>query len=104
MTALTLTRHGEARLSQRGIRKADLEVLLTHGTDIGRDRIMLTRRGAAEAIGDLKRRIADVERLAGKVLVVTDGHLITAYHQTVSTRPSGQRTRRSDARLSVSRR
>ena len=31
MTGLTITRHGEIRMSQRGIREIDLEVLLTYG-------------------------------------------------------------------------
>jgi len=115
MTALTLTRHGERRMSQRGFRKADLEVLLAHGTDIGRDQILLrkrdaarlirnakeqiakitlTKHDAARLINGLKKQIARIERLAGKVLVVVGGELVTAYHQTAPARPSFQRTRR----------
>ena len=93
MTNLTITHHGEARMSQRGIRKADLNVILAHGTDIGRDRIMFTKRDAARITRDLKRLIADVERLTDKVLVVENGRLITAYHQTAPIRPSFRRTR-----------
>ena len=50
MTRLTITRHGEIRMSQRGIRKTDLEVLLNHGTEISRDRIMLKKRDAAKVM------------------------------------------------------
>ena len=89
MTDLTISRHGHVRMSQRGIREADLEVILAHGTDIGRNRIMLRRRDAAEAIQTLKKNIANIERLTDKVLVVADGQLITAYHQSTSIRPSG---------------
>ena len=91
MTNLRITRHGEVRMSQRGIRKTDLEVILAHGTDIGRNRIMLTRRGAAKAIGALKKQVSMIERLTDKVLVVTDGRLVTAYHQSESIRPTGYR-------------
>ena len=115
MTALTLTRHGERRMSQRAFRNADLEVLLAHGTDIGRDRIllrkrdaarliqnvkeqitriMLTKHDAARLISGLKKQIARIERLTGKVLVVVGGELVTAYHQTAPARPSFRRTRR----------
>ena len=87
MTALPITRHGGIRMSQRGIRETDLEVLLTHGTEIGRDRIMLKKRDAARVIRDLKKQIANIERLTDKVLVVADGQLITTYHQTTSIRP-----------------
>ncbi len=88
MTALIMTRHGETRMSQRGFRKTDLEVLLAHGTDIGRNRIMLRRRDAAELIRDLKKQIAKIERLTGKVLIVVEGRIVTAYHQTTPVRPA----------------
>ncbi len=95
MTALPITRHGQSRMQQRGIRLADLDVLLTHGTDIGRDRIMLRTRDAAKIIRSLKKQIAKIERLTDKVLVVPEGELVTAYHQTDPIRPSFRRTRRS---------
>ena len=91
MTDLTITRHGHVRMSQRGIRQADLEVILMHGTDIGRNRIMLKRRDAAEAIRTLKKQITNIERLTDKVLVVEDGRLVTAYHQSTPVRPSDGR-------------
>ena len=94
MTALTITRHGETRMSQRGIREIDLDVLLAHGTEIGRGRIMLKKRDAAKVIQNLKKQIANIERLTDKVLVVTGGHLITAYHQESPIRPSGRGTRK----------
>ena len=97
MIELTVTRHAEARMSQRGIRDADLKVLLSHGTDIGRNRIMLTKRDAARKIGMLKREIASFERLSGKVLVVSDGHLVTAYHQATHG-ASRYRTKKSKSR------
>ena len=82
MTGLTITRHGEIRMSQRGIREKDLKVLRAYGTEVGRNRIMLKKRDAAEAVGELKKQIAHIERLKGKVLVVSDDdHLITTYHQ-----------------------
>ena len=86
MTSLAITRHAEARMSQRGIRETDLDFLLVHGTDMGADRIMLMKRDAAKAIRDLKKRIADVERLTGKVIVVAEGCLVTAYHEAGRTR------------------
>lgn len=40
MTGIAITRHGEVRMRQRGIRAADLDLVLSCGTEIGRDRIM----------------------------------------------------------------
>lgn len=85
---LELTRHAEARMSQRGIRKSDVELVLSLGTDIGRGRFLLKKRSAAKEIGALKRQMARIERLAGKVLVIEDGHLVTSYHQTIPVRTS----------------
>ena len=78
-------------MSQRCIRETDLAVILAHGTEIGRDRIMLKRRDAAQVIEALKKQITSIERLTDKVLVVVDGRLVTAYHQTSPIRPSDQR-------------
>lgn len=105
MSGLAITRHGAARMAQRGVRKRDLDLLLAYGTDIGSDRIMLRRREAARAIRELKGRgsnghtepavwklVAAVERLVGKVIVVADGALITTYHQTVRFHSRRRRT------------
>ena len=101
MTALPMTRHGQARMQQRGIRMSDLEVLLAHGTDIGRDRVMLRKRDAAKLIRGLKKQISKIERLTDKVLVVPEGELVTTYHQTDSIRPSFRRIRRPRTRQST---
>ena len=98
MTGLSVTHHGEIRMSQRGIRKTDLKFLLAHGTDIGRNRIMLTKQDASREIGMLKKQIACVERLSGKVLVVSEGYLVTAYHQATPVRTPRRRIRRSRSR------
>ncbi len=90
MTDLTITRHSETRMAQRGIRETDLTILLTHGAEIGRNRIMLRKRDAADEIRSLKKRIADLERLKNKVLVVSDSLLVTAYHQTKPIRTRGR--------------
>ncbi|MDE2824248.1 MAG: DUF4258 domain-containing protein [Chloroflexota bacterium] len=93
MTSVFITRHGQARLSQRGIRQTDLDLVLAHGTEIGCDRIMLMARDAAKLIRARKQEIAKIERLTGKVLVVSNGHLVTAYHQTTPSRPSRRRSK-----------
>ena len=54
----------------------------TDGTDMGQDRLMLRAQDAERAIGDLKRQIAKIQRLKGKVIVVSEGVLVTGYHQS----------------------
>ena len=88
MTGLLITRHGQIRMSQRGISATDLDFVLAHGTDIGQDRITLTTRDAAKLIRKRKEEVAKIERLIGKVFVVSEGRLVTAYHPATPVRPS----------------
>ena len=81
MTKPSITKHGRARMRQRGLREADLDLILEYGTEIGQDRIMLRGRDTDKIIQSLKREIAKFERLKNKVVVVSDGRLITAYHR-----------------------
>ena len=88
MTGLAITRHARIRMSQRAVRESDVDFLLSHGTDMGADRIILTKREAANAIQGLKKRSPDIERLTGKVLVVAEGRIVTVYHEASRTRRS----------------
>ena len=91
MKEIRITRHGEIRMAQRGINGSDLELVLTLGTKVGRDRIMLKKRVAAETVQTLKNLIAQVERAKGKLFVVKEGRLVTAYHQTKPIRKQRRR-------------
>ena len=91
MTGLAVTRHGEARMSRRDIRKSDLDILRAYGEEDGRNRIVLTKREAAKAVRALKKRTASIERLTGKVLVVVNGQLVTVYRQSAPIRPPRRR-------------
>lgn len=102
MIKLAYSCHAESRMSQRGIQRSIVELILKNGTNIGRGRILLKRRKASMMIQSLKRqlkkqrdqnvteilkkRIDQIERSVNKVIVVTDGCLITVYHQTRTLR------------------
>ena len=88
MTDLPFTKHGQERMRQRGLRKTDLETILEYGTEIDQDRIMLTGQDVDKIIRFLKREIAKFERLKNKIVVVSDGRLITTYHANRAFRPS----------------
>src|SRR4051812_39288609 len=81
MTASNLTHHAVVRLSQRGIRSNDMEILDLLGTDVEGGSILL-RKDAQAFEREAKRAIARVWQLVGK-RSVSDGHtVITAYHTT----------------------
>ncbi|MBC6441216.1 MAG: DUF4258 domain-containing protein [Rhodospirillales bacterium] len=94
MSNLTITNHASRRLQQRGMKQADIDFILTQGTEVDAEKIMLTDRDARRVIKGLKEpraglgikkrklMIATAERLRGKAIIIADGRVITAYHNT----------------------
>ena len=80
MKNLTVTRHAETRMSQRGIRSSDIDLLLVYASEVGGDRLMLRAKDVDRAVSELKRLIATLQRLKNKVIVIAEGSLVTAYH------------------------
>ncbi len=97
MKDITITRHGEIRMAQRGINNMDLALVRAFGTKVGQDRILLTKRTAAEITQALKKQIAQVEHAKGKLLVLKDGRLVTAYHPTKRIRKKRRRKTKSSS-------
>ncbi len=105
MSAIVLSRHAEARMSQRGRRPADLELIWSYGTEIGSDILYLSRRDVRRVVRPmnreirrlnrlqrtsantarqreirrLKRKIQALERLSGWKLVVANDTAVTCY-------------------------
>lgn len=82
MTALALTRHAEARMRQRGLRDADLSLVMEVARPVGADVWLMTDEAVAQEISRLKRRLQRVERLRGTKIVVAEGAIVTAYRST----------------------
>jgi len=93
---LSLTRHAEARMRQRGIRNPDIELLIQLGERVADDALLLTRRRAAQEIARLRCRIQQIERLCGTRLIIAEGKVITVYHEfrPVSRGKRAKRNRR----------
>ena len=105
MSVYVLSRHAEARMSQRGRRPADLELIWRYGTEIGSDVLFLSRRDVRRAVRPmnreirrlnrlqrasadtnrqreirrLKRKMQALERLSGWKLVVANETVVTCY-------------------------
>ena len=77
---LELTDHARSRLRQRGFRERDIALVLTFGTPGSRGRYLLRARDVLAAIRDLKRTMADLQRLRNAVVVVEDDSVVTVYH------------------------
>jgi len=79
MTDVTLTKHADQRLRQRGRSQADLEAVLRFGTRLDRHSVILLNKDADREVARLKREIERLERLRGWKVVDDDGHVITTY-------------------------
>lgn len=79
MKDLIYTRHAETRMQQRGIRKADISIILACGTQVDDETWLMCNRDAAREIEIRKREIQMLTRLANRKVVIRDGHVITAY-------------------------
>jgi orotate phosphoribosyltransferase-like protein len=86
MTDLNLTRHAAARMRQRGLRDADISVLLDIATRLVDDAWLVTDADAdadADAdreIAQRKREIERLQRLRGCKFVLSDDALVTVCH------------------------
>ncbi len=80
MSVHALTAHAEIRMRQRGLRDADLDLILSCATQVAPDAYMLTRADTQHEIARLKRKIQCLERLCGCKVVVEGETIVTCYH------------------------
>jgi hypothetical protein len=80
MNALRLTRHAILRMSQRGIGLDDIELAESIGTQVERGSYYIRKKDVQAYERQLKKKIDQARRLEGKLVVVKDGTVITAYH------------------------
>ena len=79
MTDLTYSPHARTRMQQRGIRKADIPIILEYGTQIDDETYFMRNRDAAREIETRKREIQALSRLVNRKVVIRNGRVITAY-------------------------
>lgn len=91
MTHHRLTDHAQKRMNQRGLRDADLRLLLASATQVSSDSYLLTREDVAREIAERKRDIQRLERMSGYKVVVDGETIITCYRSSARNQ---QRTMR----------
>ena len=79
MNDLIYSQHARTRMQQRGIRKADIPIILEYGTQIDDETYFMRNRDAAREIETRKREIQMLCRLANRKVVIREGRVITAY-------------------------
>ena len=78
MSALRYTAHAMARLQQRGLRPADVELIVTRGTPIP-DGYLMRGEDVDEEIARHKHEIATLERLREKMVIMKGGKVLSVY-------------------------
>jgi hypothetical protein len=82
---LHFTIHAEARVRQRGIREADVPVIVATGTPFDDDSVFLMARDVDREIQKLKREICALERLRGCRVVIEGKKVVTIYRPSKKT-------------------
>lgn len=92
---LRFSKHGSTRAAQRNIQDADIELVLSLGSEVA-DGYLMRECDCLAAERELKRKMELIRRLKGKRLIVKDGVIVTVYHATA--RETTRILRRSDER------
>lgn len=79
MTHLAYSTHADTRMNQRGMRKADIELILRYGTAVTPDRFCLKKRDVNDVITRHRREIQQLERLRSRTVVVNGDVIVTCF-------------------------
>lgn len=79
MMPATYSTHAEMRMCQRGIRKADVELVLRHATSIDDHVYFLSNKDADREIRQRRLEIQMLERLRNQKVVVDGDAVVTCY-------------------------
>ena len=75
---MEITAHAQKRMQQRGMKAADIELIINFGTSVP-DGYLLRRKDVTEAVSDLKKDITRLERLEGRVVITSGETVVTVY-------------------------
>lgn len=74
------TQHALSRIRQRGLREADIDVIVDAGTPVDSESVLLLNHDVDREIGKRKREIAMFERLRGcRVVLAGAEKIVTVY-------------------------
>lgn len=77
---LRMTRHAEARMRQRSVRDADVDLLLRYGSADG-EAVTMTDADIRREVACRKREIERIERLRGVTIIIVSGAMVTVYRE-----------------------
>ena len=81
----TLTNHARTRMTQRGIRERDTDLILRIGTLIDAESVYVLDKDVDREVRLLKQQIDAVERLRGIRAVLAENTVLTVYRASPKT-------------------
>jgi len=99
------SQHALSRIRQRGVREADIPVVVAAGTPIDDESVFLLDRDVEREIRKRKQEITALERLRGCRVVIAGEKIVTIYRPSRKTEKRlmrGQHKHRSHARFDPS--
>ena len=94
MTTVLTSTHAQSRMQQRGLRPADLELVLAVGSLVSDDVYFLSRADVDREILERQSEIRALQRLRNQKVVMTENTIVTCYR----SRPWDQRNMLRKAR------
>jgi hypothetical protein len=82
---LTLSKHAQIRVRQRGLRESDIPVIVAAGTPVDADSLFLSAKDVDREIRRRKHEITALERLRGCRVVIAGEKVVTVYRPSVRT-------------------
>ena len=79
--SLFLSQHADTRIRQRGLRAADVGLVVAYGSPVPGG-VLLRTRDVAQAEAEMKRVVSRLHRLAGTFVAVADGTVLSAFRPT----------------------
>lgn len=79
---MRFTQHAHQRMTQRGITRSMIELVLEYG-EIEQDKAILNKRHAQQLIRDLEEKLRTAKKIVDKggcVVVEADNAILTAYN------------------------
>lgn len=82
---LTLSKHAQTRVRQRGLRESDIPVIVAAGTPVDADSLFLSAKDVDREIRRRKHEITALERLRGCRVVIAGETVVTVYRPSPRT-------------------
>lgn len=91
---LLKSKHAQVRMSQRSIQDVDVAYIMSHGSNIDDNTVMITNNDFNILEAELKSELKRLERLRNKKLVHAENIIITTYHSRLSDQKKAMKRRK----------